>query len=76
MGLVLSRRKGQTILIGANIRVRVAEVHRSSVKLHIEAPHGFDIVRGEIAEAEPECPYCVNGFCPEHQLLEDVEKKP
>ncbi len=52
MGLVLSRRKHQTILIGPDIRVTVSELHRSSVKLLVDAPKGLDVVRAEVSDGE------------------------
>lgn len=48
--LVISRRRGQRILIGDGIEIIVTEVHRSSVKLGIRAPRGVGIVRAEIVD--------------------------
>jgi len=56
MGLVISRRRGQVLRIelgGTLILVKVAEVHRSSVKLHIDAPRGVEVIRGELVELAP-----------------------
>ncbi len=46
--LVLSRRKSQSIHIGPNIVVSVAEIRRSSVKLTIDAPRHVSIHRAEL----------------------------
>lgn len=54
MGLVISRRKDQAIRIVLpgvpSIRVTVTEVHRSSCKLHVEAPLGVEVLRAELVD--------------------------
>lgn len=77
MGLVLSRRKDQVVLLEVpgwpTIRVRVAELHRSSCKLDFQAPGGVVVSRGELHDPLPEpggdcsrpgCPR--DGDCPVH----------
>lgn len=49
--LVLQRKKGETLLIGDNIRISVMEVGADAVKLAIEAPKEVKILRGELEEA-------------------------
>lgn len=46
--LILSRRPGDTILIGDGIRLVVIECDRRGVRLGIEAPPEVSILRGEI----------------------------
>ena len=46
--LILSRRPGDTIVIGDGIRVVVIECDRRGVRLGIEAPAEVSILRGEI----------------------------
>jgi carbon storage regulator CsrA len=46
MGLVLSRKLGESIRIGTSV-VQVVELHRGSVKLRVEAP-GLIITRAEL----------------------------
>lgn len=46
--LILSRRPGDTVLIGDGIRVVVIECDRRGVRLGIEAPADVSILRGEI----------------------------
>ncbi len=46
--LVLARKKGQSIVIGRNVRVFVAEVSGETVRLGIEAPPEMEIFREEI----------------------------
>jgi len=46
--LVLTRRSGEGIVIGDQIRVVVIEVHGGQVRLGIEAPAGITIYREEV----------------------------
>lgn len=48
--LVLSRKVGETILIGDNIAVTVVQVGPGSVRLGVVAPQEVVIVREEIRE--------------------------
>lgn len=49
--LVISRRKGQRVMIGEDIEIIVTEVHRSGVKIGIRAPRGLTVLRGEVRES-------------------------
>jgi len=54
--LVLSRKVGETILIGGKVAVTVVRVTQGTVRLGIEAPKEMSIVRREIdnrLEAQP-----------------------
>lgn len=46
--LVLSRKVGQEILIGDNVRITVTKVSGNRVTLGIEAPDHVRILRGEL----------------------------
>lgn len=46
--LVLSRKPGETVLIGQDVRVTVAEVRGQRVRLAIEAPRHVPIFRQEL----------------------------
>lgn len=50
--LVLTRRKGQYIVINDNILVRVVGTPEGQMKLQIEAPKEIPVVRGEIWEQQ------------------------
>ncbi|MGD9127011.1 MAG: carbon storage regulator [Planctomycetia bacterium] len=47
--LVLSRKVGQKILIGDQIEVTVVRVAQGTVRIGVEAPDNFTIVRQELA---------------------------
>lgn len=52
--LVLSRKEGQKIQIGEDIRITIVRVSARAVRIGIEAPDNVQIVREEIvAETEP-----------------------
>lgn len=46
--LVIARRKGESIVIGDDVEIVVAEVSRTTVKLAISAPRGRRVLRGEV----------------------------
>ena len=46
--LILTRRPGETILIGDNIQVTVVDVDRNQVRIGIDAPQEVKIVREEL----------------------------
>jgi carbon storage regulator len=49
--LVLTRKKGESIVIGDNITVKVISVDGDQVKIGIEAPRNVEIHRQEVYEA-------------------------
>ena len=50
--LVLTRRLGEEIRVGDDIRIKVASIRGSRVRIAIEAPKGLSIQRQEIREEE------------------------
>jgi carbon storage regulator len=50
--LVLSRKSGQTVTIGENIRITIVKLDRHSVRLGIEAPGEIPIIRDEMVREE------------------------
>lgn len=48
--LVLSRKPGESIVLGNNVRVVVVEVSAGVVRIGIEAPREISIVRAELHE--------------------------
>jgi len=51
--LVLSRKTGETVRIGAEIHITLVEVEGQRIRLGIEAPRHIPIVRGELVLALP-----------------------
>jgi len=49
--LVLSRKKGESLVIGDNIAVTVIEIRGDKVRLGIEAPRDVTVHREEVARA-------------------------
>ncbi len=48
--LVLTRKKGQSILLGDDVEVTILEINRDSVKIGINAPKDVKIFRRELYE--------------------------
>jgi carbon storage regulator len=48
--LVLTRRTGQEVVIGGNIRIKVTEVSGQRVRLGITAPRDIRVDRAEVDE--------------------------
>ncbi len=46
--LVLSRKKGESIILQDNIEITILEVSADTIKIGIQAPKEVDIVRKEI----------------------------
>ncbi|MDX2038446.1 MAG: carbon storage regulator CsrA [Isosphaeraceae bacterium] len=47
--LILSRKLGERIQIGQDIRITIVKIDRNSVRIGIDAPDGVRICREEIA---------------------------
>lgn len=57
--LVITRKIGESLVIGGDITVTVVKVAGGGVRLGIQAPSGYVIVRNELQDAvnrEPETP--------------------
>jgi carbon storage regulator len=50
--LVLSRKAGESINIGEDIRITVATVQGNRVRIAVEAPEEILILRGELAHLD------------------------
>ena len=48
--LVLTRKVGESIVIGTNVRVTVLEMQGRQIRLGIEAPSDIPVHRGEVYE--------------------------
>jgi carbon storage regulator len=49
--LVLSRKKGESIVIGNNIEITILSVEGENVRIGVSAPKEIDIFRKEVFEA-------------------------
>ncbi len=50
--LILTRKSGETLLLGDSIEVTIVEVMGDKVKIAIDAPKEVKILRKELVEAE------------------------
>lgn len=50
--LILSRKLGESIMIGDDIKITITEIHKSYIKLGIDAPKDTSIKRNELIEKE------------------------
>ena len=48
--LVLTRRLGETIVIGDDIVIKIVDIHGKQIRVGIEAPSEVRVYRGEIYE--------------------------
>ena len=46
--LVLTRRLGETIVIGDDIIIKIVDIHGKQIRVGIEAPSEISVYRGEI----------------------------
>lgn len=71
--LVITRKKGESIIIGDNIEVKVIKIDDGSVKIAINAPKEVVILRGELyKEVEQENK---NAVVFEKLILENIKNK-
>lgn len=49
--LILSRKPGESVVIGENIHIRILEIRGESVKIGIEAPRDTAVHRREVYDA-------------------------
>jgi len=48
--LVLTRRLGETIVIGDDVVIKIVDIHGKQIRIGIEAPSEISVYRGEIYE--------------------------
>ncbi|NLI13199.1 carbon storage regulator CsrA [Pelotomaculum propionicicum] len=74
--LVLARKKGQSIMIGKDIKILVVEVTGETVRLGIEAPAQLEIFREEIyRDLQEENTQAITGVEEAIRLLKNCGKK-
>jgi carbon storage regulator len=69
--LVLSRRIGEEIVIGQDIRVRILQVDGQRIRIGISAPRTVTVDRGEVAQRRTEWTEEIELPAPEPDLRPD-----
>ena len=73
--LVLTRKAGECIVVGSDIRITVLEVQGRQIRLGIEAPSDISVHRGEVyTRIKEENERAVKGGKEELQALSQVRK--
>lgn len=71
--LIITRKKGESIMIGDDIEITVSKIDDGSVKIGIEAPRNVNILRKELyEEVEKENKEAVNINL---NILKNLKKK-
>lgn len=71
--LVLTRKRGQSILVGDDVEITVLEIDRDHVKLGINAPKSIKVYRRELYEEIKKTN--VESIIKSKDLLEELFKK-
>ncbi len=66
--LVLSRKRGQGLLIDGSTVIRVLEVRGNQVRLGIEAPSDIPVLRTELCEFHLDAPEAASAICGANQV--------
>lgn len=48
--LILGRKEGEEILLGNDIKVKIVEVNKGTIKIGIDAPKDILVLRGELKD--------------------------
>ncbi|KQB77373.1 MULTISPECIES: carbon storage regulator CsrA [Clostridium] len=71
--LIITRKKGESIMIGDDIEITISKIDDGSVKIGIEAPRNINILRKELyEEVEKENKEAVNINL---NILKNLKKK-
>ena len=54
--LILTRRQGESIIVGDNVRITVISVKGNQVRIGVEAPRSVSVQRQEIASKKDQTP--------------------
>lgn len=72
--LVLSRKVGQSLVIGNDIKITVVRMGQGGVRIGIEAPDGMKVLREEVIAAAPYVPASAktsNAYCDHKNMSKD-----
>jgi carbon storage regulator len=73
--LILSRKEGESIVIGENITVKIVSAEKGVVKLGIEAPSEVSILRSELVSAVEDANRQASEQRGDASLLQDLFNK-
>lgn len=72
--LILSRKEGESILVGKDIKISVLELNKSFVKFGIDAPEEMIILRSELETAVKTSNTKANKQVPD-EILKSLRKR-
>lgn len=73
--LVLSRKVGESVMIGDDIVVTVVRFDNGAVRLGIEAPRELPVARNELIFKQTNGDQANSSLCPQHDLSENSSGK-
>lgn len=73
--LILSRKEGESIVIGDNIKVQIVSSEKGVVKLGIDAPTDITILRSELLQAVGDANKQASEQPASDTLIQDLIKK-
>jgi carbon storage regulator CsrA len=73
--LILSRKEGESIVIGENITVKIVSAEKGVVKIGIEAPPEVSILRSELVRAVEDANRQASEQSGDASLLQDLISK-
>jgi carbon storage regulator len=73
--LILSRKEGESIVIGDNITVKIVSAEKGGVKIGIEAPPEVSILRSELVTAVEDANRQASEQSADASLLQDLFNK-
>ncbi|MDI3310653.1 MAG: carbon storage regulator CsrA [Thermoanaerobacterium sp.] len=73
--LILTRKIGQSLIIGDDIEVKIVSIDGENIKIGISAPKNVSVVRKELLEVKDENKKAANIDRPSLKMLEKIIKK-
>lgn len=73
--LILSRKTGQSLIIGDDVEIKIVSIDGDNVKIGISAPKDVSVVRKELLEVKDENKKAINIDKSSLEKLEKIIKK-
>ncbi|ORX24533.1 carbon storage regulator [Thermoanaerobacterium sp. PSU-2] len=73
--LILSRKTGQSLIIGDDVEIKIVSIDGDNVKIGISAPKNVTVVRKELLEVKDENKKAINIDKSSLEKLEKIIKK-